>query len=484
MTIRTTVFLILIFCQFTFSHAQDSLLLSLDDVIRMAQGNSPSARLAQMEVNASKLDYTAFKAGLKPELSLSANLPGLSRSISNINQDDGSILFREQSQAISRVGVNLSQQLGTGGNLFVSSSTLGIFNFEPIDATNWRTSIFEVGFSQPIFQFNQVKWNKQNATINLNLALGEYAVEKERIALEITDIFFDALIAQENLLRANTNVLNNDTIFEITEGRFGVGKIAENELLQSELNLMQARSGQERAKVDLERAIRSLKTQLALPDGEIISMLSPLILPRMIYDPEKAVEEALKHSQFTREIALEKFRADQALARTKGANRPELNLNATFGLNQTAEEFLDTYRNPVDRQTLSMGVDVPIFNWGRAKAENEAALIRQEQTYASAELREQTFRDQVYYQVLTLKQLETQLTIASKSDEIAQKRYTITKNRYLIGKIGVQDLFIAQSENDRARADYLSTLRDYWTAYINLRLATLFDFVEMKPLME
>jgi outer membrane protein TolC len=73
-------------------------------------------------------------------------------------------------------------------------------------------------------------------------------------------------------------------------------------------------------------------------------------------------------------------------------------------------------------------------------------------------------------------QASRQLALAAKADTVGEKRFEIAKNRYIIGKIGISDLFIAQSEKDAARAASIQALRGYWLAYYRLRRLTLYDF--------
>jgi outer membrane protein len=65
--------------------------------------------------------------------------------------------------------------------------------------------------------------------------------------------------------------------------------------------------------------------------------------------------------------------------------------------------------------------------------------------------------------------LKDQLKITRKSDEVAQKRYDISKNSYLIGKIDITNLNIALQEKDKAKRDYVKSLNDFWVAYYTLR---------------
>jgi outer membrane protein TolC len=59
---------------------------------------------------------------------------------------------------------------------------------------------------------------------------------------------------------------------------------------------------------------------------------------------------------------------------------------------------------------------------------------------------------------------------------VAERRYNITRDRYLSGQIGILDLNIATEERDKATRSYISALRNFWGAYHQLRRITLYDF--------
>ena len=75
-----------------------------------------------------------------------------------------------------------------------------------------------------------------------------------------------------------------------------------------------------------------------------------------------------------------------------------------------------------------------------------------------------------------------QVNIAAKSDTVAQLRYLVTKQRFLIGKIAVLDLNDADTRKDQNKRAYVQALQNYWSYFYNLRQLTLFDFVNKKPL--
>ncbi len=61
---------------------------------------------------------------------------------------------------------------------------------------------------------------------------------------------------------------------------------------------------------------------------------------------------------------------------------------------------------------------------------------------------------------------------------LAAKRFEVAKARYVIGKIGISDLYIGLNEKDQALQAYVQALRQYWSRYYRLRRVTLYDFAK------
>jgi outer membrane protein TolC len=81
------------------------------------------------------------------------------------------------------------------------------------------------------------------------------------------------------------------------------------------------------------------------------------------------------------------------------------------------------------------------------------------------------------FAALQLSQTRRALALSAKADTVAQKRFEVAYNRYGIGRISIDNLFIAQREKDQARQQYVQALRGYWDAYYRLRQVTLYDFL-------
>jgi outer membrane protein TolC len=65
---------------------------------------------------------------------------------------------------------------------------------------------------------------------------------------------------------------------------------------------------------------------------------------------------------------------------------------------------------------------------------------------------------------------------------VADKRFEVAYNRYVIGRITIDNLYLAQNEKDQALTQFVQALRGYWRAYYELRRATLYDFEAGRPI--
>jgi outer membrane protein TolC len=455
--------------------------LGLPDALAMARKNSPLSKQIRSRFEAENWRFQSNRALLRPQLDLNAQVPGFTRAINQIPQPDGSILFRPQSQNFSSTTLSLSQNLmATGGTLALNSGLSRIDLFDTEGNTPnyyWRSAPLFLTFTQPLFRINRIKWNWEQQKISFSEATRVQIEQLEDLNLDVVSKYFELLISEVQLRNATYNLNNNDTIFRISKGRFGIGKIAENELLQVELGLMNARNAVERSTLRMltsEKELRNLlgyyeqsgKIQVALPDR----------VPRPELDPEKARAEARENRSDFKTLEMAENMARMNLRSTQISRRFSADLTLSVGYNQTATDFTSAFKNLQSQQSAFVGINVPLHNSGRNRS-----LVKQAEAELNATL--ENIRNQknridieVFNQVMQLRQLATSLDISAKADTIAQRRYEMAKNRYLIGKIDITNLTIAQQEKDDALVNYLQSLQQYWVAWYSLRRATLFDF--------
>jgi outer membrane protein TolC len=450
--------------------------LTLQDCIRLARANGPLGVMARNAFESKQSGYRSFDATYYPQLSLQGDVPGYSHSINPIVLPDGSTIFTPQSEASAALNLGLTQKIPfTGGQLMLLS---GLNRIDLMESKShyYRSKPLTLMLSQPLFQINTMQWDRETQDIHYRMASRELAEAMEDCAIDVTNKFFDLFLASINSSNAAGNVAINDTLYRISKGRYNVGKIAENDLLQSELAYLSARTQLENANVGLNRSEQNLRAALGLAPKTTIVLSPPTEIPAARVDPDIALAQARQNRSDVLNFDVQLLTAERNVVQTKSDNSFNALMTASIGYNQRAQVLPDAYRDLLDQEQFSVGFTIPVFRWGAGSWAVDAAVADKKRTEASVSQQRHDFEQEVLYQAARLNLLREQVVVAAKSDTIAQRRFEVAKDRYVIGKIDIPILFIAQSEKDNARRANVQTLWDYWSTFFRVRRLTLYDF--------
>lgn len=468
----------------TFLFAQTKVkTLDLKECISIAQNKSKQAEIVKRNNKSRKLYNEALKAEYYPSLMLQGSLPGYYREINRVPQPDGTSLYRSYSNMNADASLNVIQKIPFFGSTFNISSSISRTEI-PGDkrSSTWRTSPIYVGYSQPLFKYNDMYWNLKTSEIQHEADDSRFIEDMEGIALEASSKFFELYMAYMNLKNAELNVAINDSLYILSNGRYNVGKIAENDLLQSELALTNSKNNLSDAKLNYSRNVDELKEYLNLQDYDDFTVVPPTLIPVFEVNLEKAMESALQYSSKFNDYRVREIRAESNLASIESQYSFNATISAAYGFNQSANKLPDAYNKLLDQKRFDIGFSIPLFMWGKGSSEIEAALHQKEITKREIEIERKNFELEIKYQILRIEQQFKQVKLSARADTVASRRFEVAKNRYMIGTIDVNTLFMAQSEKDNAYVSYISALRNFWQSYFNLRKITLYDF-EKKQLI-
>jgi outer membrane protein TolC len=273
-------------------------------------------------------------------------------------------------------------------------------------------------------------------------------------------------------------------LFVLAQGRYEVGRIAETELLQIELRVKRADARIAAATVDLQRTTEALRDFIGIDRQVFFDLRTPEQLPQFIVNLDNALEFAFRNrteaTSFLRRVEEAKRELDRA-ERSAGFN---MNINANFGLSNTGPQLDDVYANLLDQERLAVSFQMPLADWGKAGSRREIARSNLELVQRNVDLDRVSFERQITLRVQQFELIRNQVALAKRAYEVAQKTFTITQQRYYIGKIGIVDLNLANNEQENARQSYVNALANFWSAYYELRLLTLYDFVNDRPLIK
>jgi len=470
------IILLLTISSKAFCTGSDTLRLTLKDVVEMAKGNSIAAKQAATTRETKYWQWRTFKSNYQPQLSLSGNLPGYSKTSTQVVQPDGSIQFQSIHYDNSSVTLNFSQSItATGATIY---GTTQLQRYDDFDRNNilYNGVPYAIGFSQPIGQYNSLKWDKKIQPLLYNESKQAYIEAQEQISFTVTGYFFDLLLAQVNKQTAETNLANTQKILKIANLKFQLGKVSKNEILQLQLEQLNAKKASGAARRDVEIATLNLRSYIGRDGDDTIVLVAPETISQMTVTTDRVLAEAFANRSdaiaFIRRIA--EARRDVAIAH--GQTGLTASLTANLGTSNSASTIPGVYRSPQTQQLLELTFSIPVLDWGRSKAKIKTAEANQQLTEYSVEQDKQTFKQQIVTQVSLFNVMKEQLALTAEADSIASEKYKIARDRYVLGDLSITDLSIAFTENDQAQRDYVQSLRDFWSAYYQLRYLSLFDF--------
>ncbi len=287
--------------------------------------------------------------------------------------------------------------------------------------------------------------------------------------------YFSLLMAQENLAISRQNLANATKLYEVAVEKRKMGQISENDLLQMELNVLDARSETTERESSLKSAMFTLRTFLDFDETTEIVPVIPEEVPAVELTYSDALDKALANNKFARNVRRRQLEADYAVAKAKGDLR-QITLYAQVGYTGTSNEFSQAYRGLRDNQVVEVGVKIPLLDWGKRRGNVKVA--ESNRRVVESRLRQETmdFNQNLFLLVERFSNQQMQLDIASRADTISQKRYHTNVETFLIGRISTLDLNDSQVQKDQARQNMVNELYLYWRYYYQLRSLTLWDY--------
>ena len=464
-------------------HGQTS--LDLQTIIEKAKTNSSEAAEAKTRYENSRWTYKAYKADLKPNLFLNSTLPNYNSSITAYDQDDGSQRFISRSLATSLANVSLSQNIGlTGGRVNLSTGLSRIDIFGNNENTSYLTTPIRIGFTQDLLGFNNFKWLKKTETIKYEKAERSYQEALEQISVKAVNLYFDYYDAQIAIEIAQVNLKNNEELYKISKGRYQLGKIAEHELLQMELNVLNAQKDLRQAKIDLSNSLALINNYTGMKISKGLVLSPPTMTDTFSVNVERALTYAKNHRADVLERQRLEIESQKNMAQAKSEARPNISLQASYGVSGSDNSLNDAYGNTLPQKQFVAGLSMPITTWGKGRARLKIAESTNDLTQIQLKNQELAFEQEIRNLVNQFNFRKKEYEIAAKSDEIGQKQYEIARKRYLIGKIAITDLNIALQGKDQSRRTHYRAMRNYWVDYYKLRQLTLYDFEHDEVLID
>lgn len=459
--------------------ANGQMRMTMEEAISRARQESVQALKARSAFVSSYWSWRTYRASRLPSLNAYGNLGSLNRSLTLLqNYETGEMVYAKTYNMQNSLGLSISQIIPfTGGSVSLYSDLARIDQFGAYSNKTWYAQPITLSYSQPLFSFNQYKWDEKISPKEYEKAKRVYIESMENVTIQAVQLYYSLAMALQKNVVAKTNFKNSRKMLAVASERNKLNGISRDDYLQLELKALNDSIIVNETEIDLKDAQMNFCTYIGMgPDEEVIPELSD-DLPDIYMDYDFVLDKSINNSSFVVSNEINILNADAAIAQAKANRGLTMKLSARFGLSNSAPEIRTTYNNLLDQEVVGLTFSIPIYDWGLGKGKVKKAEAAAEVIRAQVIQAETEYRRSLFTSVGQFNNQRQQCAVSKRAARIANERYLLMLDKFAAGSATVLELKNAQQENDSAATQYILDLMNYWNYYFSLRQLALYDFI-------
>jgi len=441
---KISIFLgILFFLLFGSSIILGSDELTLEESIKIALDQSLSIYSAKEEIKAKEFEELSAKADF---------LPKLSSSYTYTRLDNGTVNDAKYT--------TYPYNPLTGSHFPRSVS--------PLDTNTYQ---FNITVTQPLFTGWRLTILREIASLGVDTAKIQKEAAIQDLVLNVKEAYFGILKAEklENVAKQAVEQLKANLV--VSQAFYDEGIIAKNDLLQTEVQMAQARQNLIKAKngVEITKSLfnkllrRGLNQRVKIKDILDYYPISLLL--------DQCIEKAGQNRPEIKEVSLNVMSAEKAIDLAKSSYYPSVTLVGNY--QREADDILlgsGPGEDP-DNWTITLKGEWTFWEW-RKKRHNVAAA-RAKLAKANYILNE--IKDNIQLEVkeayLSLREAEKNIQVAKKAVVQAEENFRMNEERYKQQVATSTDVLDALTLLTQARTNYFNALSEHNIAWARLERA-------------
>jgi len=473
--------------------------ISLDEALRVAESQSEAVRIAQAGVHRARglqiqarsqylpqvgasLTYTRTLASQFEALA-DAGPPQPPAGTPPVPPDDGTTYYTPCTRYLAAAGTTEAQRLASLETFAKCSAGAGGF---PIDFSKvgfGSENQYQLGVQGSIDLYSGGRAQAQNraAAAGRTAADIELVSQRARLALDITEAYFDAVLADRLVAIAESSLAQSESVLGQTRLARQVGNQSEFELLRAQVTRDNQMPALLQRRTDRDLAYARLKQMLNVPATEPVALTTGLGNEAELVQVARTTGAAPGAESDTNSLARapvrqlgEALRAqNEELRIARSSWIPTVSLSTQYGRVAFPTSGLPDLGNFLTNWTVSLTASVPLFTGGRTRGQAmvaEAAVREAEARYE--QVREAASLD-AQHALALLTQAQAALAASQGTSQQASRAYTIAEVRYREGLSTQVELNDSRLLLQQASANAALAVRNMQVA--RMRVALLRD---------
>lgn len=325
------------------------------------------------------------------------------------------------------------------------------------------------------YNWGRLKNNIAANEFSAKAALTDIERAANDVALNVATYYLQVLASKEQINVSEVQIAQRKSQIDITAKQVAAGSLPELNLIQLEAQLASDSSTLISNKTTFQQNVLYLKVLLNIDAALPFEVETPAVdkIPLETFSemqPEAVYQMALGNQPLQKENLLKIKAAEKTVLSNKAALYPTIggnySLNTTY--NNKAIDFLTGKKTPYFsqisdnfRQSIGIGLSVPIFNNGQNKIAYEQSKLNLKNIELQKDQANLTLKQNIYTAYTNAVNAFEKLNAAKKSVESAQKVYDFSFKRFEVGLLSTLELITNQNNLVTAKLQLVSSQYDY-----------------------
>jgi len=325
-----------------------------------------------------------------------------------------------------------------------------------------RAYTFSLNFSMPLFTGGRLVAGYKTARYNLDATREAIRQSRQETVLNVKKAFYGYLLARSFVTVAEEGVSLAEKHDANVKNLFDVGMASKFDLLRSEVQLANLKPQLIRARNALATAEIGLKMLLGIDLAQPVEVRGELAYQAVEADVDANIAEALTHRPELNQLQYQTLMAAEMVKLNRGASLPSVAIGGAYNywsnlLNLKSSSWENYYQ-------INLVLNIPIFNGfaNSARVAQSKAALRQLEFNQKGLIESVKF--EVQEAVLSLRQARESLLSQEKNVEQAQEAVRIAELNYSEGLATTLDVSSAQVALTQAKTNQVQALYDYAVA--------------------
>jgi outer membrane protein TolC len=349
-------------------------------------------------------------------------------------------------------------------------SDVSVFEFDSvlIPVGQHENYSYQVSLQQVLFTWGKIYNAYKISDIGKDIAELNLVRKKQEVRYSVTDAFYGILILKQMVNLSRESLVQLERHAKSVETRYRAGLVPQFELLRAQVQVANLKPQVIEAENGLKLAREGFKMLLGLPLQQEFKLTGELQMAEEEFAIDDLTTAAIENRVELKNLKKYSQITELSKAIAARANLPSLVAGATYSRTRPFGLGGDDWGTNI---TFSIGFDFPIFTGFRNLAQYRQATLQARGAQLAFENLEKGIIlevKQAFYDFQAAKQ-----SIVAAQDNVtqAEKTYQIIDVRYRNGLATNLEFMDVQLATMQARTNYLSALKDYYTAKAEINKA-------------